>query len=339
MEQERNIDLLIRQFINGTLNTEKENELLCWIKRSEENRKHFLKVQEELNPSLTSKPSQEAVSQWNALSKKISEKSNQKRRGSSTKKRLLQITTMAASLLIGVILTSIYFQSHNKPVPETVQNTQTISTPKGARSNFILPDGSTVWLNSGSSLTFSNVNKKERNVTLIGEAYFKVVKDKKPFIVSTTFGDVKVFGTSFNVKAYSDDDFLTTLEEGSVKVASSEKNSEVNLKPGQQAYFNQDHSELATRDVNTNIYTSWKDGVLIFNKDPLDVMVKKLERWYNVDIQLTPRTKIKNFRFTGTIEMETLSEVLQLIRVTAPIEYNYDAKKRIVTIDIRETKK
>ena len=193
-----------------------------------------------------------------------------------------------------------------------------------------MPDGSLVWLNSGSKLSYPSNFKGQRSIQLEGEAYFDVIKSRKPFIVSTAYGEIEVLGTSFNVKAYTDDDFQTTLVAGAVNLRVGAGTS-ITLKPGEQAFVNE-NNRLEIQTVETEIFTSWKDGKLIFYREPFEKVAKRMERWYNVKIEVD-NDEIKNLWFTGTIEMETLSEVMELIRRSMPLEYSYDQNTRTLKIE------
>jgi ferric-dicitrate binding protein FerR (iron transport regulator) len=171
-------------------------------------------------------------------------------------------------------------------------------------------------------------------MTLEGEAYFKVRKDKKPFVVSTKFGDITVLGTSFNVHAYDDSKFQATLVEGSVRYTNEEKDWSITLSPGQQLSFSEEEG-IKVDDVKTDLYTSWKDGVIIFKKEPLKEVVRKLERHFDVKIVLED-SLLENIGFTGNIENESLTDVLEYIDKTKPIQYTYNRKLKKLTIRQRE---
>jgi len=238
---------------------------------------------------------------------------------------------VAAVLILGLITTTVIF--YNKP--EKLQYAgvvETVTTPNGARTSFKLPDGSEVWLNSGSTISFPKQYAAIRNVELTGQAYFNVIKDGKPFIVKTRLGAIEVLGTSFDVKAYSDETFRTTLVEGSVKV-SNNSNQMATLKPRQQSIITPTN-EFSMKEVNTELSTSWKEGKLMFVKEPFANVAKALERWYNVKIELQGE-KLKKLGYTGTIEMETFVEVLELINTTTPIKYKFDKNTRILKISGR----
>lgn len=236
---------------------------------------------------------------------------------------------VAAVLVVALLVSSVFFfqKSIEHQYSETLQ---TITTPYGAKTKITLPDGSLVWLNSGSTLSYPTRFNERRPVTLVGEAYFKVEKNGKPFIVSTDYGDVEVKGTSFNVKAYTDDNsFETTLEEGVVdfKVKGSEKG--VTLKPGQQVV--KTTKGFTLKQVKTKYFTSWREGKLLFNREPFPNFIKKLERWYNVKIEYSD-SELDKLWYSGTIEMESISEVMVMISKVTGATYNYNSKTHVFTI-------
>ena len=235
---------------------------------------------------------------------------------------------IAAVFIIGLLLSTVFlFQESRVQYSDQIQ---TITTPYGAKTNYTLPDGSIVWLNSGSTFSYAAKFGKTRSVTLVGEAFFEVEKDSKPFIVATKHGTVEVKGTSFNVKAYADDnDFETTLEEGSVVFKVKNAGNEVTLKPGEQV--SKTDSGYTVKKVETKYFTSWKEGKLLFNREPFPSFIKKLERWYNVKIEYSD-PKLNDLWYTGTIEMESISEVMEMISKAAPVSYHFNNKTRVFTI-------
>jgi ferric-dicitrate binding protein FerR (iron transport regulator) len=238
---------------------------------------------------------------------------------------------VAAILITGLIISTLFL--YIKPEKQfNLATIETVTTPYGARTSFKLPDGSEVWLNSGSTISFPKQYGQIRNVELTGEAFFEVVKDGKPFRVKTSLGLIEVMGTSFDVKAYKDESFETTLVEGSVKV-NDNTHQLATLKPGQQSVITS-ANEFSMKEVNTELSTSWREGKLMFVKEPFANVAKALERWYNVKIELQGE-RLKKLGYTGTIEMETFGEVLELINTTAPIKYKFDKKTRVLMISGR----
>ncbi|WP_372772635.1 FecR family protein [Mangrovibacterium sp.] len=246
--------------------------------------------------------------------------------------RLYKISLRLAAVLIIGLFTTLAFFYNSLYLSAGSELTNHFSSPAGAKANIELPDGSNVWLNSESEIAFSANFNNNRKVELKGEAYFDVKKNASTFIVNTTYGDIHVFGTEFNVKAYPNENFITTLEQGSLEV--NTKSGKKTLKPGEQAFLNV-KNQLQVQAVEVGEFVSWKDGKLIFVRKPLVEVVKMLERWYNVKIELDLK-ETKNLWFTGTIEMETISEVLGIIEITLPIEYTYDKKTRIIKIKVKK---
>ena len=201
-----------------------------------------------------------------------------------------------------------------------------IYSPIGARTNFILPDGSSGWLNAGSYLNFPNDFKgKYRKVELTGEAYFKVkANPEMPFIVVSDRIKVKAFGTSFNVMAYPDDKNIeVTLESGDVEVYGTDDNgrdfSFGKLIPGKRGIVFKGTNIFQTSEVNVDGYISWKDGELVLRNEPMTEVVKKINRWYNVNIIIKDKS-LESYRYRATFVDETLDEVLKLLQCTSPIK-------------------
>jgi ferric-dicitrate binding protein FerR (iron transport regulator) len=237
---------------------------------------------------------------------------------------------IAASLLIPVLFAySGYYYSENKPY-QPLDNT-VVHVDIGQKTNMQLPDGTQIWLNSASSLLYDNTyNKKDRIVYLQGEAYFEVSKDKKrPFIVKMDAVSVEATGTSFNIKAYPDDDYVTTtLIEGSVRV-SNPFQSDL-LAPNEKLAFsksNRQFTKSVLLDAEKN--TSWRNNQLAFEQERLEDIAKVLERMYNVHVQFDSEN-LKNIRFSGKIKNNNLESVLQLIAFVSPIRYSMGSDSTVV---------
>ncbi len=209
--------------------------------------------------------------------------------------------------------------------------TQTVSTPLASRANFTLPDGSQVWLNAGSTISFpSRFGKKSRVIRLTGQAYFDVKKEKIPFSVETKDFSVKVLGTAFDVFAYPGENAVVTLERGKVQIETN-SNSTADLDPGQQAIINNLDGQIEKRSIDPRAFVAWKDNRLTFVDEPLEKVVLCLERWFNVTINIED-ISIRKLKVNGTIEYETISEVMDLLKITAPINCTYDKDKQIFKI-------
>ena len=170
------------------------------------------------------------------------------------------------------------------PVVKKMLQTHSIVIPRGETFKLILCDGTEVWLNANSKLVYPTAFiEKERTVFLEGEAYFKVTKDTKPFIVKTDYLQTKVLGTEFNVKSYTAEDSHVTLISGKVQVRSHENARFVDLEPGKDAMLLSD-GLFEVKEVNSEAYTYWKDGYFYFDELPLADIMKSIGRWYNVNV-------------------------------------------------------
>jgi transmembrane sensor len=231
-----------------------------------------------------------------------------------------------------------------------------ISAPFGAKSDITLPDGSQVQLNAGSVIRYSSdFNVCNRNVSIEGEAYFKVAKNKElPLIVSADNVKIRAVGTEFNVKAYKDEGTVeTTLIEGKVEITKTSKNeaqtTKLNLDVNQKAVFIKENSEasvenirnrekelkseakvvdertLVVEKIDIKQITAWTSNQMIFRGEKLENICIKLSRRYNVNFQFESEA-VRNYRFSGTLNDETLTQVLDVIKLIAPIDYSMDKK-------------
>lgn len=208
----------------------------------------------------------------------------------------------------------------------------TISTPRGGEFKLKLPDGSLVFLNASSSISFpSRFSPDERRVELEGEAYFEVNnKDKRghlqaPFIVHTANQEVQVLGTSFNVQAYPDQQHnYTTLVTGAVKVStgmSPMDRTEKILKPGQQATVEGAGKAIAVKQIDLEEITAWKDGYFLFNNEPLQGIMEKVSRWYNVEVHY--EGNVHDLRFFGIYaRAKSLKSLLANMELTEKIRFD-----------------
>jgi transmembrane sensor len=242
------------------------------------------------------------------------------------------LTRIAAILFIPLLAAFLYY--YIKIISnENLNSYAEIYAPYGTRAIFYLPDGSTGKLNGGSSLKFpAQFGGKVREVKLTGEAYFNVVSNpKKPFIVSTKNIDVKVYGTTFNVSAYSEDETTEVLlERGKVEVFKKTNNIKKSigvLKHDESFIYYTLTDSSKIRTVNTSDNLSWLDGKLTFKYEPFEKVISKINRWYNVDIILK-NEMLKTYIYYGTFKDETLEEVLRLLQFTAPIRYKVFERER-----------
>jgi transmembrane sensor len=205
----------------------------------------------------------------------------------------------------------------------------TMRTPRGGQYQLILPDGTKVWLNAASSITYPTAfTGKERAIAITGEAYFEVVHNAAmPFRVRANGVNVEVLGTSFNISAYDDEAATnTTLLKGSVKISSGDKGAL--LQPGQQAQASTQHGLRVLSGVNTDAITAWKNGYFSFQRSDLPAVMRQLARWYDVTVEY--RGGMPQGKFGGEISRNAnLSQVLSILE-ESNIRFSIEEKKIIV---------
>lgn len=265
---------------------------------------------------------------------KTSDKIEQNKSVSRSRYFLSQATKVAAVLLLPLMLASgwLLYKQHNltQKYSNLLENKHaqnlTVVAPICARIVVDLPDGSKVWLNSGSELTYPVVfNTSERRVHLTGEAYFKINKSETPFFVSNLGPEIKVYGTEFNVNSYENEDMVTVaLAEGKVSLNSEGK--EQFITPGQVSAFDKKSKSITIEDTDVVTYSSWREGKYIFRDTPLSSILRILQRQHNVTINLL-NPNLGNYRYNATINNESLEQILQLLSISAPIKYNYKRKE------------
>ena len=252
-----------------------------------------------------------------------------------TTKRWINWAVQAAAILVLSLLFSgiySYLNKGNNNFIFTNNSTQPvfqeIRAAYGTQAKIELADGTTVFLNSGSKLRFPQTfnNMEQRKVILDGEGYFEVAKNKElPFIVQANQLNIKVLGTKFNVDAYSDNpSVIIALSEGSVMLQdnSGNQNKELmNLVPNQVAtLIKSDRTLSKMDDMDLYKYTAWVNGRIVFFGDPIQTVVKKLEKWYNVEIVISDE-RLEDYTFTGTFIDESLEQILNILSLTSPMTY------------------
>lgn len=205
-------------------------------------------------------------------------------------------------------------------------NYNTISTPRGGTYQVVLPDGTNVWLNAASSLRFPAVfSGKERHVELQGEAYFEVARNKeKPFKVAVNGMGIEVLGTHFNVNAYGDETQIkTTLLEGSVKLHAGKRQQL--LRPGQQARLEK-QSGFMVAEVNVEEAVAWKKGYFIFENENIESIMRKVARWY--DVEVLYQGKVDQGRYGGTVSrFDSVEGVLKSLELTGSVRFKIEGRR------------
>lgn len=337
MEQETLI-----KFITGNLGETDNQEVIAWINASKANKLEFIKLKNLHALSSSEKHVLKVEEDFLELTYKI--KNTPKRTKSI---RFGQYLKYAAVLIFALFIGfSVSELRYLRPSFATNELVNEFYAPEGQISEFKLVDGTKVWLNSGTRIRIpASFSAKNRIVTMEGEAFFQVTKDPlHPFYVNTKELSVKVMGTSFNVSAYeSEENSEVTLIEGSVGIKEIYGERLAKLLPGQQLVYEKSTGKKIKREVDVTPFEAWRDGKMIFKDRTLEYIADRLERWYNVDIDFND-SNVSHIKFTGTIlKNKPLSQVLEIITLSAPIRFNIklksDKKNQVILYSLKNDKK
>jgi len=319
-------NLLVRFLKKET--TQEENEIIFrWASDSEENREKLKKMHQTFYLSMLKKDLSaiDIEKAWATVRSDMIVP--------EVKQKLIPMNILqkiAASVLIFLTIGFGGLWGYEHYFRHAKQAIVRLEAPKGEKSKVLLADGTQVWLNSETTLKYNALDP--RKVTMEGEAYFEVEKDRKhPFVVTTGSGvKVTVLGTRFNLRSFDDEPFVeTTLDEGKVMLTGPGNSGSVILKPGEQASYNRRENNIEVKNVKTEIYSIWKNNELRFSNISFQELVPRIERWYGVTVKLDPSVS-NNDRFTMTIKTESLRELLQMMQLTSKFEYAIDGEKVII---------
>ena len=258
------------------------------------------------------------------------------REGGATRRLLgrvaLYYQQIAAVLLIPLLLGVVYVTLNRT---STDENIYTAEAPLGQKAKVELPDGSHVWLNSGSTISYSSdYNRKSRDINLKGEAFFDVAKNKqKPFFVHTQALDVEVTGTKFNLNAYNDESVTeTSLVEGHVNLYFKRAgNQKYELEAGNVVAYSDSTQKISVRKLDQEAAIGWKDDRLIFINDDFVKLARKIERWYNMEVVFNPDDFQKNKLTVKLLRGEQLNKLLQIIESAIGAKCTVDGTKIFIT--------
>lgn len=308
------IDIIIsKTFANEA--SESELEILDnWLSSSEENRKHFFSLKNIWDISHPTFVSTD-IDTDNALNKVLPKVHK------PTRINLLKRYQQIASIILLPIVIAFgyyYFSSSNSEI-----SSHEVFTQYGTRTSLMLTDGSKVCLNAGSTLIYPDKFKdNSRNVSLSGEAYFEVESSKaKPFSVQAKNLVITATGTAFNINSYKSDSISAISLDHGVLSVTTEDGEKITLSAGETLLYNNNTKQYAVNNASSRKLTSWKEGILIFRDDSLEYVFKRLEQMYNVKFVFKD-SKIKQYKYRATFKNESLEEILYLLRLSAPIEYD-----------------
>lgn len=320
IEMEPDTSLLFK-YIKGSVSEEEKCQVEKWLLTDKENERTLLQIADLYYAFQTQERilSRDTLTAYRKVQKRITK---------SNRRIGLYRISIAAACFLGVLIlsTAIAFRMQQFSIPN--QQFITVRANMGMRTSFDLPDGSVVYLNSGSTLSYLlPYNKDERRVTLVGEGYFKVAHNpEKPFIVSVSEDkmQVRVLGTEFNLQAYENDDIIqTTLVNGSVSLE-MKTNRGIRIKeklvPSEKAVCDLKTGHVLISNVNTVYETGWVNGRLMFKDLPLPEVLKKLSYFYNVRFEIEDSV-INTYCFTGVFENKQLNQVLEYLKISSQIDY------------------
>jgi ferric-dicitrate binding protein FerR (iron transport regulator) len=250
--------------------------------------------------------------------------------------RSLWFLKIAAVFLVFMAL-SYVLVSRSFNTAEVLDFTILLTTTSiGEKKAVVLEDGTRIILNANTILSYPKVfSGKTREVTLQGEAFFDVSHDpKKPFVVHTDNGmKIRVLGTKFNVKSYSEDfNIETTLVSGKVRVVEEKDNKSVVLNPSQRATYVKNEDKLIIDNVSTDNLTAWRQGKLVYDETPIRQVISDLKRTYNVSIEVRSE-EIMDYNYTGVFDKLSIEQIMDLFEVSSPILYEMNNNQIILYME------
>lgn len=331
MKSSINYNVLIK-VLNGSANDFDLENFNKWLEESEINKKEF----EELKKIWQiSEPKQIQVlpdvdEEWNWLVSEINNTKQIQKKNSSLSKAIKSVDEFlfASKLrpvfatIITILFISLYFFVVNKESIIPVVEYQSITTSKLDRTEITLPDGSKVFLNGGSKVIYPNkFIEDNREIKLTGEAFFSVVKDKRPFIITTDNARIKVLGTKFDVWS-RENKTRVVVQEGLVNVAQKRKiENPVLLKMNQLTCVSNESEPTKPKEVDSKEFLSWMENTLLFNQTSFGEVVKELERFYDIKIGVMDE-RIKNYSLTGKFKRENIESTLSMICLAMDLDYS-----------------
>lgn len=312
------VDELIVKYLGGNSSPDEIRQLELWVGKSEENGDYFRQLSEIWEHS-----QQLHISNENALTKVL----NRIYHNPPTFNLWNVLQKIAAVLFIPLLVGTFWLLNEYSSGKGNELKNRKVVAAFGTYTHFQLPDGSKVWLNSGSSLEYPDeFATDKRIINLSGEAYLEVCSNQKsPFFVNTPFFIVKATGTRFNVSAYKNWQYPSVaLAEGvvSVQKPASTKNEDrlVILRPDQCLQMDTSTGEFSVVTEDSYKHFAWKDGKLVFRNDLLSNVAKRISLQYNVDIEIIGN-QMQQYRYRATFENESLGELLTLLKLSSPFDF------------------
>ncbi|SFW24774.1 FecR family protein [Sinomicrobium oceani] len=312
------------QFIAKQGDADFRKEVMDWIGASPENRAVFNRIKAEQVASFRHEHETDVAGEFRKFLS----------RTRRSRQFYTKMVPAAAIAIIAVLVSALFivWPGTEKPMLYVAKSSE--------QKEFKLADGSTIFLNSESSLEISpQFNKDTRTVKLHGEAFFDVARNEAvPFIVETANGvQVRVLGTSFNVRSYPETETIeTTLVSGKVEIYDYDNpDPAAILAPKQKAVFRKKQKDIRVEKVVTDVITSWKEGILTFDNTPLNSVIKDIERWYGITVHIED-PDLEDYTFSGKFRKQyDIIQVMDILQTSSPIHYDYDKNKNQVSLKKR----
>lgn len=309
-------DKILYRYIKGEASLEEKKQVILWIHDTDENKKRFLEYRKFYNIIIWQKRDVARIKEQNSQSKSF--------------RFFIYFLKIAGIFLLPFGL-SYFWLSSIKEDSDTLY--QTLNVPSGQRAELVLADGTNVWLNANSSLTFpTKFHKNNRTVILRGEAYFDVYKNtEQPFLVQSGNYTIKVLGTQFNVQAYVQNSlFETDLIEGSVEVLNVDNNKLLALTPGNKVKI--EKGEYTVSPITDYNYYLWKDGLICFDDILLRDLFKQLEQYFDVKINVVDKSQ-ELHKYTGKFRAKDgVEHILKTLQLNNSLKYRRDEKHNTIEI-------
>ena len=315
-----NKDLLIK-YISGEATEQEKADIVTWLDSSPENMREYLALRKLHDIMIWQQPE----------TKQSEDKQNTPDRTRRPVYSLLLEAFKIAAIFLIAFLGVRYLLPQKQDTGLVVM--QTLHVPAGQRAEITLADGTNVWLNANTTLTFpTHFSGENRQVNIEGEGFFDVTKNKtRPFIVKTSKYDVKVWGTKFNLTAYSNKGiFETSLLEGSVEILKAGGTKGVLIKPEERVF--QQAGQLVVGPIKHYNHFLWKDGIISFNDESFPEMVRKLELYFDLKIEVA-NDKILKYRCTGKFRTKDgVEHILKVLQLSNKFSFTIDDKLNLITI-------
>lgn len=338
-QSQQEIDDLIVGYFTQSLEDHETHRLHDWLSGSQENKAHFLQAQNDwfLRMQESSKFRFDERQAYEIFLSRTKTKQKESRVMGIKRPKVFLGRAAAAIALLLVFSASGYWLGNQKKGSHIGQ--LSVEAPLGSRTRMLLPDGSMVWLNAGSNLSYSqDFGLNNRTVHLEGEGYFEVKKNRNlPFIVRSKKINVKVLGTKFNFRNFRDEEEArVTLLEGKVQTTSGANSNKENfLTPDQQIVLNKKTGDTRISRIEARYASVWTKGLIFFDEERLPDIAKELERSYNVKIVIADDS-LRSYRFYGnfTRTEQTIQEVLEVLASTDRLKYKVEGKQ--ITLSLRQ---